>query len=267
LKRTTWAWGLAIVGAVSLLAGLSSFLHVKLPWYGIFGLVGSGPIAAGGAALALIRPRARGAVVLGTVGALGWIATWIGIVTVAVVQTWPTVQARNAASRNVLPELRVDSANGFADLSFKLTAIEQYVSETQVLAKARRSNEVASFAVLLTGPWTEQNVADLTVWSGRVSFISVGEESHAFLRALHDAYGAKADSPRMYDRVNFTAMALEGDPRDVRKTPLKLKLFIEGVEDQYVEVFLNIDAGRSVVELAEKDPDYRKPLLKALTAQ
>ena len=87
MKRTTWAWGLAIVGAVSLLAGLSSFLHAKLPWYGIFGLVGSGPIAAGGAALALIRPRARGAVVLGTAGTLGWVATWIVIVTVAVVQT------------------------------------------------------------------------------------------------------------------------------------------------------------------------------------
>jgi hypothetical protein len=267
LKRTTWAWGLAIVGAISLLAGLSSFLHAKLPWYGIFGLVGSGPIAAGGAALGLMRPRARGAVAVGTAGALGWAATWIAIATVAVVQTWPTVQARRAARSAVLPELKVESANGFADLSFKLTAIEQYASETQVLAKARRSNEVTGFAVLLIGPWTEQNVANLTMRSGRVSFVSVGDESHAFVRALHDAYGSTVNAPRMYDRVNFTAMALEGDPSDVRKAPVKLKLFIDGTEEQYAEVFLNIDSGRSVVELAEKDPEYRKPLLKALTTQ
>ena len=256
-----------MVGAISLLAGLSSFLHAKLPWYGVFGLIGSGPIAAGGAALGLIRPRARGAIVVGTIGALGWVTTWIGIVTFGVVQAWPTVQARHAAKRNVLPELKVESADGFVDLSFKLTAIEQYASETQVLAKARRSNEVTAFGVLLIGPWTEQNVANLTLRSGRVSFVSVGAESHAFLRALHDAYGAKADAPQMYDRVNFTAMALEGDPADIRRAPVKLKLFIEGTEEQYAEVFLNIDGARSVVELAEKDPDYRKPLLKALTTQ
>ena len=254
-------------GAISLLAGFSSFLHVKVPGYGVFGLIASGPIAAGGAALGLLRPRARGAVVLGTLAAFGWVAAWIGIVTVAVVKAWPTVQARDAAKQNVLPELEVESADGFVDLSFKLTAIEQYASETQVLAKARRANEVASFGVLLIGPWTEQNVANLTLLSGRVSFVSVGAESHAFLQALHDAYGAKADAPRMYDRINFSAIALEGDPRDVRKAPVKLKLFIEGTEAQYAEVFLNIDGTRSVIELAEKDPEYRKPLLKALTTQ
>lgn len=64
-SRQTVAWSLAALGTLDVLVGITSFFHVRLPWYGVVSLVSSGPLAAGGAALALVRPRYRGAVALG----------------------------------------------------------------------------------------------------------------------------------------------------------------------------------------------------------
>jgi hypothetical protein len=41
--------------------------------------------------------------------------------------------------------------------------------------------------------------------------------------------------------------------------------FDSGPEDRYAELFINVDAKKRVLEFHEKDEDYRKPLLLALT--
>jgi hypothetical protein len=65
--------------------------------------------------------------------------------------------------------------------------------------------------------------------------------------------------------ITSDAVSLEGDPADLRGGPLKLKLFFEGDdEDDYAEIYLNVDMDRARVDLNEKDPEYREPLLRAL---
>ena len=65
----------------------------------------------------------------------------------------------------------------------------------------------------------------------------------------------------------FAAIALAGHPPAVAGEPVKIKLFFEAdFDERYAEVYLNIDLTRSRVELHEKDPDYRRPLVRALTA-
>ena len=166
-----------------------------------------------------------------------------------------------------LPELSVAKTDGFVDFAFKIVAVERFAQETQVLVRARRGSELVGFAALLTEPWTASSIpgTDHTLWRGQVSIVSVGVESDAFLRALYDAYGVAGSAPRMTARVDFMAVSLSGDPHDLKREPLKLKLFFQGATGT-AEVFLNVDEGRSIVEFAEKDTEYRQAFLEALTA-
>ena len=78
-------------------------------------------------------------------------------------------------------------------------------------------------------------------------------------------YEVYLNPKRMADATNFTAISLGGDPANPRSGPVMLKLFYESdVEDEEAELYLNIDAGKSRLVLAEKDPDYRKAVVLAL---
>ncbi len=65
------------------------------------------------------------------------------------------------------------------------------------------------------------------------------------------------------------ATSLEGNPEMVKNNPARLKLFFgweEGSETPYGALFLNLDVPNRVLELNEKDPEYRAAILAALGA-
>lgn len=67
--------------------------------------------------------------------------------------------------------------------------------------------------------------------------------------------------------VEASVVAFEGDPAHVSRgmTRMKFFFFADGPEARYAEVFINVDAQNHLLEFHEKDQDYRKPLLLALT--
>ena len=67
-------------------------------------------------------------------------------------------------------------------------------------------------------------------------------------------------------RPDSRASPWGGNPSDLDAGPTKIKLFFESeAEDRYAEVFLNIDVRARSIELNEKDPDYRRPVVSALS--
>jgi len=71
----------------------------------------------------------------------------------------------------------------------------------------------------------------------------------------------------MARETQFTGISLEGDPRDLAKGPVKIKLFFEsGGQDDYAELFTNIELAARRLEVREKDEEYRKPVVRALQA-
>ncbi len=69
----------------------------------------------------------------------------------------------------------------------------------------------------------------------------------------------------MKEQVSFTAVALEGNPSNFAGEALRMKLFHESeAEDEYAEVYTNIDLNGERAGIREKDPDYRRPLLAAI---
>ena len=74
----------------------------------------------------------------------------------------------------------------------------------------------------------------------------------------------------MVDEETFTAIALHQGRIDMDNEPIKLKIFGKDGEpfdeDAYYESFFNVDLPNGLANWNEKDPDYRVPLLQALSS-
>jgi hypothetical protein len=97
-----------------------------------------------------------------------------------------------------------------------------------------------------------------------VRWRSIGAESDAFLNALAELYEHPAPGAPMRDLVRPSAFSLNAYPVDLSKPATgRFKLFFEG-DDAYAELFMNIDTAAGIIQLNEKDPDYRTALLTLL---
>jgi hypothetical protein len=183
------------------------------------------------------------------------------------------VSRANAATQQAaLPEITSHSDTSWHDLSFRIQQLGNLPNGGQLLrvAGTYRGATVA-LGVLLGPSWKEGRLgADvaLVIYSGTVEIRSLGGQSDRFLTALDELYGTKQRATRMGAQTEFAAISLGGDPAHLKAAPVKLKLFFESDdESRYAELYLNIDMGTGTVELAEKDPDYRTAIVRALSAR
>jgi hypothetical protein len=73
--------------------------------------------------------------------------------------------------------------------------------------------------------------------------------------------------------ILFTGISIEGNPASVEDQALTIKLFIEAedaedddqFEERYTELFTKINVSAGWLEICEKDPEYRDPLMRALS--
>ncbi|HEX3250279.1 MAG TPA: hypothetical protein VHS05_12685 [Pyrinomonadaceae bacterium] len=71
----------------------------------------------------------------------------------------------------------------------------------------------------------------------------------------------------MNKATEFIAISLGGDPRDLAKETVKIKLFFDSdEEDRYAELFTNIDLKARKLYIREKDEEYRAAIVRALRA-
>ena len=91
--------------------------------------------------------------------------------------------------------------------------------------------------------------------------------SDAFLAVLDDLYGTQLSPKAIGDETRFTGIFSGGDPRDLSKGPVKIKLFYEsGGQDDYAELYTNIELAAHRLEVHEKDPSYRLQVVRAIRA-
>jgi len=104
-----------------------------------------------------------------------------------------------------------------------------------------------------------------------IVFNSLGEPSDNLVAALSKLYGITGPLARMRAEVAFGCAAIDGDPRQVRNQPVYFKLFFgepsddEGPDDQYCELYCNLHLKDRLVEIKEKDGEYRPGVIRALT--
>jgi hypothetical protein len=174
-----------------------------------------------------------------------------------------------------LPNLTSGTEEGWCDCSFRVENQRRSPSDKQLLrAEAMHQGARVAVDVVLDREWEKVCLSEdppIWGWRGIVRLQRSGTDSDALVQSLDALYDVGTGVSRMASEVTFTAISLEGNPGRLQEGRLKLKLFYEpesATEDEagerYAEVYLNIDLSASRLELAEKDQDYRLPLLQAL---
>jgi hypothetical protein len=169
-----------------------------------------------------------------------------------------------------LPEVTAGSEDGFVDLTLRLERIfTDDDGAFHLQASGRHRGQLVGFAALLGPEWTKQpldNALQQIYW-GEVIIESVGEASDRFLSAMNEAYGTQLGPRRMRPETRFLAAGLDHDPRELPSAKTHIKLFFEHQdEEQCAELYLNVDVMHAIVEVREKDTDYRVPLVRCLSA-
>jgi len=96
---------------------------------------------------------------------------------------------------------------------------------------------------------------------------SIGQESDALVKALGELYLIPTTNLFTKQTITSTAFSLNQKIADLDKSDYyKFKLFFEDdSEDLYSELFFNINTTEKIIEIHEKDQEYRQPLIKVFT--
>jgi hypothetical protein len=175
------------------------------------------------------------------------------------------------ASRAMGAKVRAIVEDGFADLDLPLAeAPKKIASGHRLLAQGIHEGVPVGFAIELHSDWVEKPLEDgsATFYWGRVTLNSIGAASDNFVAMLSKLYGSASKDSPMLQAISAQAVGLGDDPRKFLATPVRMKLFFHAEsESRYAKVFLNVDIAGRVVQIHEKDPEYRENVLRALCEQ
>lgn len=168
------------------------------------------------------------------------------------------------------PEVVVGKDDGFVDLQFKIFSIQNLQSgNREFVVKGTLNKKKVGFSIELLPSWEPKMVEGLEqpCYWGKAIFKEIGSETSEFLLALSNLYGNQLDYVEAHPFVLAEAVGLACNPADIINTSCKMKLFFNPNSDEslYSEIFLNVDVAAKILELNEKDNEYRIPIIRSLT--
>jgi hypothetical protein len=172
-----------------------------------------------------------------------------------------------------LEEIWKPAEEGWFDLDLTVTSVTDEGDYITVVGMGLfRGNEVGLKVGFRKGmrPAMPNAQPDRTAFAHNgIACSSIGEASDRLLKAMATLYDVPAPAGKFASRVDVTAIALEQYPIDVTKNATKFKVFFNdgaGQENDYAELYTNIDIPGQRLELHEKDPEYRANVVRALVA-
>lgn len=177
----------------------------------------------------------------------------------------------NQQSPRGLP-VKIQSEDGFIDLSIPIVQASETSKEWHLTAEGTLQGVDTEFRVTVPkgydATWLQKSLGNERTTedpaSMYVTIESVGERSDLFVQRLAKLYGVTIKNARMKPSQRVLAVILAGDTSALKRSEAKMKMFVGKEEEDEGEFFLNIDLASHVLELAEKDPDYRNNVIKAL---
>lgn len=170
-----------------------------------------------------------------------------------------------------------DGTKPWCDLVFDLTELATRVvpgsaKDTRLItgrgmATAQGSDIGFGFEIPILG-WTEQKLdqTDLSIHFGNISLLSAGEPTDRLIVFYEDWFGVPHAGVHARARNDCKAVLLGGSIALSKPFVAKTKLFFDfnDKDEDYAELFFNLDTGAKRLRLMEKDPDYRAALLRWL---
>ena len=172
-----------------------------------------------------------------------------------------------------LPESLVqdEEEGGFVDLDLRLVRAEAHPNGTFAAeGRGRHAGRTIGFALELDAAWKPTPIgerqSDGFFYWGTGTVRATGEESNALLSVLAELYQLTVSPGAMRPETKVAVVALANDPALLPGNPTHMKLFFESEDpERYAEVYVNVIGPEQRLELHEKDPHYRRPLLLALS--
>lgn len=164
-----------------------------------------------------------------------------------------------------------EQLQGFVDCRFYFENRESFLDgHMELHPVAIFKGKQVGFTISFDSKWQsethEAGDLKLTGSSGRISFQRSGAESDEFVAALAKIYGLKNSPKKMKDEVWFEAVCLQGNPKSGGNKVVEIKMFFSSKnQSESAEFFLNIDEAHHTIEISEKDPEYRSPMILALS--
>jgi len=156
--------------------------------------------------------------------------------------------------------------DGFVDIDLPITQIAPDPGVTRIVARGViLGKEVGLEVDFASASQRSRGQASLPLGTAQIR--TLGAVSDNFVALLDSRYKIPIPSKTMLAAVAAAVVGLQGDPAHVQEgvTQMKFFFFDSGPQDRYAEVYINVDADKRVLGFHEKDEDYRKALLLALT--
>jgi hypothetical protein len=169
------------------------------------------------------------------------------------------------------PDMDITAASsieGWVDLTFFISSDQRASDGGRILrGSGRYKSTPVELAVKLGQDWKQAESITGTSWVGEVHVLNDSRATGTLLKALAELYAVPVAGWTKRDST-FAGLSLSGEPATLQAGPTNMKLFFHASKDEdYAELYLNIDVAARRMELREKSPDYRSAILRALGAK
>lgn len=174
----------------------------------------------------------------------------------------------------ILEDIWRSSDDGWIDVDLTITSVVDEGDYIGVVGMGLfEGSEVGLKVSFLKGmkPGFPNAQPDRSAFAHRgIVYSSIGKASDRLLHAVATLYGVSEPAGGFASSVEATAIALEQFPLVLNERPANFKVFFgDGVghENEYAELYTNVDIPAKRLELHEKDAEYRANVVRALSAQ
>ena len=166
-----------------------------------------------------------------------------------------------------------DGEEPWCDLMFKIDRQKSslFSSSTSLHHAGEWNGKPVAFSSQIDSKdWTfvpAEEEDSVPLWGGVVTLSGDGARGVELCHLWRSYFGIPGTSA-FVDGIRCQAVALEGDPTNLKHGVLRTKLFFDnGDPDEYAELYYNLDFDGQYAALNEKDPEYRAPLLKWISGE
>jgi hypothetical protein len=161
---------------------------------------------------------------------------------------------------------RTDTTEGFSDIYLKIISDQSKDSVHIYLAKGLHNGKTVGIQLevksnMPAGLTPEGGMGENGFIQNPVTFLSIGKESNELLKALSELYKVPTTNLFAKQVTASSGFSLNQKIADLNVPGhYKFKLFFES-ETDVPELYFNVNTAEGIIELFEKDPEYRSALL------
>lgn len=168
----------------------------------------------------------------------------------------PIIQISN------IMDVQVSTEEGFTDVALPVKTVQTVGSDMHITLEGIYKSENVGLEVVFPAgmkPGLARDGKNIKIThTYQAKLLPTGVQSDTFLKMLAELYGVPSSGKFAIKGVPFTLIPLELNEFDIKKQPVKTKIFFEQPIKYYSELFLNFDIANGYLQFSEKDQEYRK---------